>query len=123
MSDTRTLPTTWRRLIVLLSLLAPLLATAETQPLADPMRPPQPTPATNAAKAKAPQHYHLSSILIAAERRSAIINGRRVAVGEVVDGARVLGIQGKQVTLSIAGRHKTLSLLPLSIKKPVEASR
>lgn len=88
---------------------------------ADPMRPPQTAPETTAKPA--PRYYHLSSILISPERRSAIINGRRVSVGERVGGARVVTILGSEVTLSIAGRHKTLTLLPLSIKKPAEAPR
>lgn len=95
---------------------------AET--LADPMRPPTAgSSGTVHSSKKAVQYYHLSSILISPSHRSAIINGKRVSAGESVGRARVTEIRGNEVTLSIAGKTRTLTLIPLSIKKPVEASR
>lgn len=86
----------------------------------DPMRPPG---SSVLQKSSNVVHYYLSSILISPQRRTAIINGKRVGVGDRVGSARVESIQGNEVKLSIAGRTKTLTLLPISIKKPAEASR
>jgi hypothetical protein len=84
--------------------------------LEDPMRPPG-----NAATAKSSAgvtRFVLSSTLIARERRSAVINGRSVGVGELVDGARVIEILPAQVRLQHQGRQLTLQLLPVAVKKP-----
>jgi hypothetical protein len=98
---------------------SPLYAEAQ----ADPMRPPSATSSGSVSSRKAVQYYHLSSILISPGHRSAIINGKRVSVGERIGRARVTEIRGNEVTLSIAGKTRKLTLIPLSIKKPVEASR
>ncbi|HEY9148218.1 MAG TPA: hypothetical protein VIQ22_04340 [Gammaproteobacteria bacterium] len=110
-----------------LLLSAALAMSAATAPLhaaelADPMRPPA-MAADIVDKKKGVQHYQLSSIYISPQHRSAIINGRRVGIGDWVANARVVDIRGDAVTLSIAGKTRTLTLLPISIKKPVEASR
>lgn len=93
---------------------------AETLP--DPMRPPSASAYTRSGKS-VQQHYYLNSILISPEHRSAIINGKRVVVGDRVGNARVTQIQGNVVTIVVSGKTRTLTLLPLSIKKPAEASR
>jgi hypothetical protein len=108
--------------LALSALIATPALQAETLP--DPMRPP--AAASSSAihsSRKAIQYYHLSSILISPGHRAAIINGKHVSVGERVGRARVTEIQGNEVTLSIAGKIRKLTLIPLSIKKPVEASR
>lgn len=87
--------------------------------LEDPMRPPG-----NAALVSLPpaaSRFVLSSTLIARERRSAVINGRNVGVGEEVDGARVVEIQPTQVRLQHQGHQLTLQLLPVDVKKTVSA--
>lgn len=104
-------------------LIAPVLLLGLSLPAAaldDPMRPPPGAAATSAAPATATQ-FVLSSTLIARERRSAVINGRNVGVGDSVDGARVVEIQPTQVRLQHQGRQLTLQLLPVAIKKPVSA--
>lgn len=88
----------------------------------DPMRPPSLQAGTKRSGGTSASGYHLSSILIAAEHRSAIINGRNVALGDRIGSARVSAISATQVTLSIGGSKRVLTLLPLSIKKPAEAS-
>jgi hypothetical protein len=96
------------------------VAAAETLP--DPMRPPNASVFTRSSKS-VQQHYYLSSILISPEHRSAIINGKSVVVGDRIGNARVRQIQGNEVTIVVSGKTRTLTLLPLSIKKPAEASR
>lgn len=93
---------------------------AET--IEDPMRPPVTLSKGNSTK-KSVTGYELSSIFISPSRRSAIINGRNVTIGDKVNKASVLEIQATEVVISLAGKTRTLTLLPLSIKTPVEASR
>lgn len=94
-----------------------------TDALMDPMRPPSAAPdngskGTKHAKASG---FQLSAIRIAHDQRSAILNGKTVSVGERLGSARVTAIQASSITLQQDGKTVTVSLLPLSIKKPVEA--
>ncbi len=107
-------------LLVLLCGIAPLIFAADA--LKDPMRPPVVLSKGNKTQ-KGVTGYELSSIFISPTRRAAIINGRNVTVGEQVNRARVLEIQATEVVIGVAGKKRTLTLLPVSIKKPVEASR
>lgn len=106
--------------LLLCSGLMPFTLSAEA--LDDPMRPPV-TLSSGPKEQKSVTGYELSSIFISQGRRAAIINGRNVTVGERVDNARVLEIQSTEVVISLAGKKRTLTLLPLSVKKPVEASQ
>jgi hypothetical protein len=65
--------------------------------------------------------YQLSAIRITREQRSAVLNGKNISVGDRVGSARVTAIQSNSITLLQSGKTITVSLLPLSIKKPVEA--
>lgn len=62
--------------------------------------------------APANQGLVLQSTTVSASRRSAVVNGQRVAVGDRVAGATVTDIQTFQVTLQRAGRDITLRLTP-----------
>jgi hypothetical protein len=69
-------------------------------------------------------HYRLDSVLLAPDRRLAIINGRQLAPGDWLGGAKLIDIRATEVTLRINGQSHILTLLPLSIKKPSsEATR
>ena len=107
-------------LSALLASLAAPMAVAEVLP--DPMRPPA-VLKKSATSRKAVTGYELSSIFISPTRRAAIINGRNVTVGDRVNKARVMEIKATEVVISLAGKTRTLTLLPVSIKKPVEASK
>ena len=67
--------------------------------------------------------FQLSAIRITKDQRSAIVNGNSVNVGDRIGSARVLSIQASSVTLQKNGKTLTINLLPLSIKKPVEATQ
>lgn len=95
-------------------------STAIAETLSDPMQPPNASSFKRSGKTV--QSYNLSSILISPDHRSAIINGKNVTVGDRIGNARVTHIQGNEVTITVAGKTRTLTLLPLSIKKPAEAS-
>jgi len=92
----------------------------------DPMRPPafalqkyrqeklrlrrQQRPAGGVKPVSKRPSWVLSSILYAPGRRRAIVNGRLLAVGDRVDGARLTRIERDRVQLSIQGRIITLKL-------------
>lgn len=54
--------------------------------------------------------WRLQSTLVADTRRLAVINGRTVAQGERVDGARLLEVRQDGVTLELDGERITLRL-------------
>jgi hypothetical protein len=64
--------------------------------------------------------YELSSVLIRAEDRIAVINEERVRVGDSVGGARVTAIEPGHVTLNVNGKIETLELYGASIKTLVK---
>ncbi len=108
-----------RHLLLLCALLAAALwpgtGIAEP-PLRDPTRPPDLRPA-KAQKAPAARRWHLAFTLVSGGRRSAVINGRIVGVGERIAGARVLAIEPGRVRLRARGREFNLLLLPQNVKK------
>lgn len=121
-----------RRLTPIL-LVAMLISTAplNAQVLDDPMRPPSEIGSkaggTAGKDVKKTSTYgngfQLSAIRITKDQRSAIVNGKSVNVGDRIASARVLSIQASSVTLQKNGKTLTIDLLPLSIKKPVEATQ
>jgi hypothetical protein len=66
--------------------------------------------------------YELSSVLIRAEDRIAIINKERVRVGDKVGSAVVASIEADHVTLNVDGELETLALYENSIKTPVKGN-
>lgn len=92
----------------------------QAQVLNDPMRPPGQREAGIGAggAASVESRYRLDSIIIAPDRRLAIINGRQLSPGDWIGHARLVDIRATEVTLWITGQSHVLTLLPLSIKKP-----
>jgi hypothetical protein len=64
--------------------------------------------------------YELTSILIRAEDRIAVINEERVRVGDKIGSAVVASIETDHVTLNIDGEIESLELYENSIKTPVK---
>jgi hypothetical protein len=64
--------------------------------------------------------YELSSILIRAEDRLAVINDERVRVGDSIGSARVASIEADRVTLNVNGKIETLERYGNSIKTRVK---
>lgn len=54
--------------------------------------------------------WHLSSTLVAGERRVAVINGRSVALGATIAGARVVAIDSRGAWIEHQGRRTRLEL-------------
>lgn len=88
------------RFVLLCLALFALPTLASAQALPDPTQRTSMHRATSAAPA--PTRWVLQSTLVAEDRRVAVINGRTVAVGGTVDGARVTDIQPYVVRLRTA---------------------
>lgn len=104
----------------LTTFLAILLLTCGQSAMAldDPMRPP--TASAVRSSTSSGSAYTLSSTFIARDRKSAIINGRQVSVGDRINGARVVEIMPTQVQLQAQDRTVTVQLLPIAVKKPAK---
>ena len=92
-------------LVLIVLLFAGGMASAQ-EVLRDPTRPytaPEHSPA-------APVRYAVNAIINSDQRRLAIVNGRRVGIGDTVDGAEVKAIHKSEVVLLVDGREKTLTL-------------
>ena len=112
----------WVLLASMLCLGLPCVLQASTD-ASDPTRPPGTRASehgTTIAKAVHRKHrFSLSSILIADDRRSAIIDKRSVGVGEYVHGGKVVAIEPDHVRLRYHGHTKKLTLQLENIKHPV----
>ena len=89
----------------------------QAEPLRDPTRPPQSL--TVPARVETTSKWQVSSILISADRRVAMVNGRAVQVGDRVSGARVLAIAADSVRLRNEKKEFTVRLHTQRIKEPV----
>lgn len=116
-----------RQLFSALLIMATLImaaATVQAERLDDPMRPPMQAkdrPVTTTKKGVI--GFNLSSTLIAQGRRNAVINGRRVSVGDTINGAKVEEIMPTRVKLHYAGKSRTIHMLPITVKKPSKGNR
>jgi len=85
--------------------------------LNDPTKPPTAHAKVYVSKKKDKrQRWVLSSTLVSAQRRTAVINDRVVAVGDHVNGARVVSIQPSAVRLRMGRREISLMMLKKKIK-------
>jgi hypothetical protein len=87
----------------------------------DPTRPPSPSELarfTTDAAAGADESFRLQSVLVGPERRVAIVNDRRVGVGDTVDGARVTVIEPGGIVLETADRTIELKVRTWSDSLP-----
>lgn len=102
---------------VVMAILA--LPASASSPLKDPTRPPTLKQVKKPPKAaRKPLRWVLGSTLVSGQRRTAVINGRVLSVGERIAGARVLEIQPSRVRLRRNGRDITLVLLKQNVKRP-----
>jgi hypothetical protein len=91
---------------------------AGAQALVDPTRPPN-APAGD-ADVMIPSGPQLQSILIASNRRLAIINGATVSLGDMLGEAKVVRITASEVTLQRGEETEVLKLYPGIDKQPVK---
>ena len=98
--------------------LSGLIPLALASALIDPTRPAIRDRAGSGQKvAPAGSGWVLNSTLIAPQRRVAVINGRLVSEGDMVNGARVIEIRKLEVLIQAPGRAVTLRLLPETLRK------
>lgn len=76
--------------------------------LSDPTRPTGWKKAAPASRQPVTKQFTLNYLLISPLRRQAIINGKKVTVGEWVDGARVASITEHEVRLQVDGSLRVL---------------
>lgn len=112
-----------RRLIGSLVLLACTGNAIATEQLQDPTRPSGfvAADAAHAGVPKAPD-FVLNALWIAPGKRSALINNRRVTVGDSIDTARVLDIRRDGVVLLRGNERLTLHVLPMKVKQAHRAA-
>jgi len=99
--------------IVLLGILVGTMVPAAAQ-LDDPTRPPGHR--LPGSKQSGPS-WNVNTIKISEHERIAIINGRRVQVGDRVGGARVVDIQPSYVRLRYQQEEVAIRLVPGTIRK------
>lgn len=100
-------------------------ATASDPALVDPTRPPgwgQTTGAATPERSPGAQALKLQGVINVAGRRSALISGERVGVGDFVAGARVVEIGRQRVTVQVDGELVELAGGFTSIKVPSDSA-
>jgi MSHA biogenesis protein MshK len=98
-------------------LLALALAPVRAETLSDPTQPLGVSAAPARRGAAEPTGPVLQSTLISPERKTAMISGRRVSIGDQFDGAVVTEITPYEVRMSRSGRETSLRLLPKLAKE------
>lgn len=101
--------------------LACAVIAAETAPLRDPTRPTGWQPRTGSADTGGEDPaagLRLHGTYSVGGERSAVISGRRVAVGDRVSGAEVVEIGRNSVRLRIGDETRELAAAPAAIKSP-----
>jgi MSHA biogenesis protein MshK len=105
-----------RRLAAALTVVAATGA-AHAAPFADPTRPPR-AGDTDRASAASPAGPRLESVLIAPDRRIAVISGQQVTLGSRFGDGRVTRISESEVLISKPGGEESLKLFASSARRP-----
>ena len=105
--------------ILLAALLLP--CAAQAAPFADPTQPPAVRGSGDASAA--PSGPRIESILIAPDRRLAVINGQQVTIGSRVGSSAVVRITETEVVVRGADGEQTLKLFPEFSGKTVTAGK
>jgi hypothetical protein len=111
-------------LVLLIVLCAAGLVCAEdAAALRDPTRPSgwQIQPPGEGADGDGVQELKLQATFNVGGSRSALVNGQRVRVGDVVAGAEVIAIRADKVVLDMNGERRELLAGVLPVKQPVRA--
>lgn len=85
------------------------VALAEELPVRDPMRPFVAELAV-ARAAHARPRFELTAVVLGAQRRVAVMNGKPYLLGESVDGATIVAIEPRAVRLDDGGRELVIPL-------------
>lgn len=117
-SSRRVGPALRGRIVAIVLAVMVMSGAAPAAPLNDPTRPPSAKAVKPTKAVRKQTRWILSSTLVSAQRRSAVINDRVVSVGEKINGARVVAIQPASVHLRRHGSDITLVLLKKNVKRP-----
>jgi MSHA biogenesis protein MshK len=90
--------------------------TAAAAPFADPTRPPN-APDAAPSQSGAPAGPRLESVLIAPDRRIAVISGKSVRLGDKYGEGRVVRITETEVAIREGGATQVLRLFPESERR------
>jgi MSHA biogenesis protein MshK len=105
--------------LLLAASMAMAACAAAAAPFADPTRPPGASdPGAPSAKGGEVAALRLESVLIAPDRRIAVINGQAVRVGQRIGDARVLRITETEVALREGASTQILKLYPAAERHP-----
>ena len=88
--------------------------------IVDPMRPPNTKNIVSSSAAGHKREWVVSQILVSQRRRLAVVNGRMVGVGDLVNGARVNAIYGNAVKLDINGESVLIAPVARDIKRQLK---
>ncbi len=94
--------------------LALVAVTSNAQPLRDPTRPPPGAVVVSkaAGKAVARKTMTLQTVLISPERRTVVISGRVMSLGDRMNGYRLVEIREAEVVMKGSKGTRTLQLYP-----------
>ena len=107
------------RLLVALVVFAAGSVAAEELPVRDPMRPFAVAPATGGGTTSAAgPRFTLTGVVLAPERRVAVVNGKPYLLGERVAGAKIVAIEPSAVRLDDGGRELVIHLGRLGVGRP-----
>ena len=107
------------RLLALLALFAAAATAAEELPVRDPMRPFAVAPATGGGTSTAGgPRFALTGVVLAPDRRVAVVNGKPYLLGESVAGAKIVAIEPNAVRLDDGGRELVIHLGRLGVGRP-----
>lgn len=106
-----------KKVVFILASLLLTLNCTYAQELRDPTQPSYYSAGDNVYQERLRQSYRLHSVLVGPDRRVAVINGKRVRVGEKVDEAVVQKISKSSVTLQIPGTVFVINLAGKNFKK------
>ena len=100
-------------------LLLPFLVSASyaDSKIKDPMQPPGKDYVAIGNAPKTDQGWYVSEILISPQRRLAVVNGRVVKVGSLINGARISAIYGNAVELNVNGKKVLTSPVMRDVKR------
>lgn len=89
---------------------APAAPQPVTAPAPAPIATAAPVVAAQAPKPAEPPVFKLQAIFFRLNNPSAVINGKTIRKGDILDGAKILDIQRNAVELELSGARQTLSL-------------
>lgn len=89
---------------IITGLLLALLGTTQSVSADEVLRDPTKPYRVNATQSQGATRFTVNAIFVSDERRIAIVNGQRVAVGGQVNGATVVAISKEKLTLRIDGK-------------------